>query len=121
MTPRTVAPGMDVTLQVNVANLGTAPLNGGVVILELPDILRDLRLAPSTGITAWQGAQLVWNLAELAPGAEAALTLQAAVSADALPDGAIAVRASLAAPASYAMTQEMALDLPWAPLPAAGP
>lgn len=118
--PAIVGPGSRVLLQVEVANEGPQAIAEAVVALSG---LTLLTLAPpraNAGQVETQPGLLLWRVGALAPGAGAALELDAVVSDLVLPDGALPLRAVLTWRGGGPLVQEIALALPWAPLPAVG-
>ncbi len=118
--PAIVGPGSRALLQVEVANEGPQAIAEAVVALSG---LTPLTLAPprpSAGQVEAQPGLLLWRVGALAPGAGAALELDVVVSDLVLPDGALPLRAALTWRGGGPLVQEIALALPWAPLPAVG-
>jgi len=118
--PAIVGPGSRVLLKVEAANEGAEAMPEVVITLSGLDRLAAGAPRPSVGQIEPQSGGLVWRVGDLAPGAGAALELDAVISDLVLPDGAIPLRASLVWRGGGPLVQEIALALPWAPLPAVG-
>ena len=118
--PAIVGPGSRVLLKVEAANESAGAMPEVVITLSGLDRLAPGAPRPSVGQIEPQSGGLVWRVGDLAPGAGVALELDAVVSDLVLPDGAIPLRASLAWRGGGPLVQEIALALPWAPLPAVG-
>ena len=118
--PVVVAPSGQVILQVELANVGGAPLRGATVMLGEPSELSFVSIRVSLGEADVRVSRLIWSPGSVEAGAGGMMEVVAVVAGDVLPDGTIPLSAEFSAPGLQSQVQEIALALPWALLPDTG-
>lgn len=118
--PMVVAPREQVVVRVELANVGGVPLRGASLTLGEPSDLHLVSVRVSRGEADVRVADIVWSPGTVEGGDGGLMEVVGVVADDVLPDGAIPLRAELSAPGLQSQVGEIALLLPWAPLPEAG-
>jgi hypothetical protein len=118
--PTVLSPEQTSVISVALSNSGNGPLSEAMVTLTQPGLLRLTRSRMSNGTLELGPSQLVWRPGSVAPGETATLELDMVLSAEALPDRQLLVSGTLVWPGGEDLVADMALNLPWALLPATG-
>lgn len=119
--PGVVGPGSQVTVRVELVNVGNAPLAGTVLTLQqAPLVLRELQWEPASGDVRLEADGLVWRPHTLEAQQRTVLLVSGVIAREARPGSQVVVRAELAWPEGTSLSNEVTLSLPRALLPETG-
>ena len=115
--PTIVGPGSEVALRLELENVGGAPLEGAILVLAEPALLRFVNVRASLGEVQAGASPPNWEAGTIQAGAGGVLEISAVVASDALPDNTIPLSATLTWADGQETSNEIVLVLPWALLP----
>lgn len=118
--PMFVGPSSEVGIRVEIANFGDAVLQTANITLTMPTLLSFVNVRTTSGQIRFEASNLILELNPVQPGGEGLLEIDVVVSADALPDAIIPMRAALNWDGGASVISDFPLVLPWAPLPETG-
>ena len=116
VAPQLVAPGVEVTLRVQLLNQGKGELSDAIVAMTLPRELEYAGGSASSGLLEHTAGSVLWAVRVAAQG-ESMLEVRARVRDDVLPDRQIEFQAQLTWPSGGVSSNVGVLELPWALLP----
>ncbi|MHB0856576.1 MAG: hypothetical protein ACYC5M_03280 [Anaerolineae bacterium] len=117
--PDLLAPGVPITLTLQVASVGNVPLENALLTLDGLAALVDPLPAPDAGRVTLLADRLTWALPALPPGESLTLLLTAHAPQDLLPSATLPLLAELAWDGPP-LQVELLLAAPWALLPDTG-
>ena len=107
-------------ISVEIDNFGDAVLRNANITLTMPILLSFVNVRTTSGQIRFEASNLILELNPVQPGGEGLLEIDVVVSADALPDATMPMRAALNWDGGASVISDFPLVLPWAPLPETG-